>query len=406
MNIRCFAAGILVAGWLSAPLSAQGDLTVEAILARARDHAPAVLAARARVDEARADLTTASARLREGPELSAAAGPRRSGGNTGADFAAGISQFIDAGGRRAPRLAAGQAAVDAALAEADAVSRDTMREAISLFHRVAAGLGLVDLLSRNVETAAEVERVASRRFALGDVAALDVNVARATRARAEADREVARADLLRRIGDLAGLLNWPEVAGTRIVRPTPELRDVDADRLAASLPARPDIAALAARRREAEAEQRLALASGRPDFGVSLEFDREDGSPALLAGMVVRLPAPGRARAQADAASARVARLRLEHEAALGAANAALSAAASAYRHHVTAARMLETDALAAAGENEQLARRSYEAGRISLADWLLYRREQLDAEREYLERRLQCALALIEINSIAGVLR
>jgi cobalt-zinc-cadmium efflux system outer membrane protein len=83
-----------------------------------------------------------------------------------------------------------------------------------------------------------------------------------------------------------------------------------------------------------------------------------------------------------------------------------LGAAVAAYRSQVEAVRVLEADALAAAGENEQLARRSYEAGQISLADWLLYRREFLETQREYLDRKLLCALTLVEIDTIAGVLR
>jgi cobalt-zinc-cadmium efflux system outer membrane protein len=77
-----------------------------------------------------------------------------------------------------------------------------------------------------------------------------------------------------------------------------------------------------------------------------------------------------------------------------------------AYRQQKDALAVLEADALTAAGENEQLARRSYEAGQISLADWLLYRRELLDAQLQHLDLRLACVRALVEIDVMTGVLQ
>jgi outer membrane protein, heavy metal efflux system len=280
------------------------------------------------------------------------------------------------------------------------------REAASRYYRMASAVELIDILSKARDMAIEVESVASRRFTLGDVAILDVNVARATRARAEADVSAARADLARERGELAGLLNWPEVAALTIEPPVVAPRDIDIESLARGLATRPDLAAIEALERSAEAEQRLAMGSRRPEFGLSFDVDREEGATALIGGFVVRLPVFQRGDGQAAAAAARRARLRLERAAARVAAETALTAAAAAYRNQAAALRVLETDALPATVENEHLARRSYEAGQISLAEWLLYRRESLDTVREYVERKLTCALALVEIDAIAGVLR
>jgi cobalt-zinc-cadmium efflux system outer membrane protein len=184
------------------------------------------------------------------------------------------------------------------------------------------------------------------------------------------------------------------------------LREVDATELAAGIATRPDLVALDALLRSAEAEQQLAAGLARPEFGLSLDFAREEGDSILMGGFVVRLPVFQRGLGQARAASARLARLRLQREATRVAAQAELDGSIAAYRHQRAALRALETDAMPAAGENEQLGRRSYEAGQISLADWLLYRRQLVDVVRQQIEQKLQCALTLIDIDSLAGVMR
>lgn len=403
---RIVVGSLILAVGLAIPALAQESVTLESVLSRVRERAPAVLVARSRIEEARSARVVASARLQENPEISGAVGPRWAAGETLTDFSVGVSQFFETGGRRASRIAIATADIDAAAADADRVLVDTLREAATRYHRLVFTIDLIDVLSRARTTAADVERAAARRFALGDIAVLDVNVARTTRARAEAEESVARGDLARQLGELAALLNWPGLATAKIEKPATSLRDPNLEHLIRGLASRPDLMALDAMRRSAEAEQRLAVASRRPEFGVSLDVDREEGAPAIIGGFVLRLPLLQRSQGQASAAAARVSRLRLELESVRAAAESALRGAVEAYQRQVVAVRALETDAVPAVGENEQLARRSYEAGQISLADWLLYRREFLETEREYLDRKLLCAVTLVELDTIAGVLR
>ena len=401
-----FAAAVACAVGLPGTTAAQETLSLTTVLTRAREGAPAVLLARARAEEARGRWGGASARFQEGPEVSVTAGPRWSTDETRAEYSVGASRYFETGGQRAARMAAAQAAVEAADAGVARVVRDTLREAAALYLDSLSTLDRIDVLANARQTAAEVEHAASRRYALGDVAVLDVNVARATRARAAADLSVARAEHTRRIGDLAALLNWPGLETLAIERRTPALRDIDESTLTTSLAARPDLAALDALQRSAEAERRLAAGSGRPDVGFSLETNREDGSPALIAGLVLRLPSAQRQRGEVQAAAARVTQARLERDGARAAAGLTLAAAVRAYRQQKDALAVLEADALTAADENERLARRSYEAGQISLADWLLYRRELLDTQLQHLALRWACARALVEIDVMTGVLQ
>ena len=63
----------------------------------------------------------------------------------------------------------------------------------------------------------------------------------------------------------------------------------------------------------------------------------------------------------------------------------------------------LEASALPLLDENESLARRSYEAGEMGLAELLLVRRETLDTRREYLDRLRAAAVAAVDVLASAG---
>ena len=56
--------------------------------------------------------------------------------------------------------------------------------------------------------------------------------------------------------------------------------------------------------------------------------------------------------------------------------------------------------------DNEALARRSYEVGQISLADWLVLRREALQIQRDTLTQRLELALLRLRLELMSGVLQ
>ncbi len=391
---------------LATTAGAEEPVSLPALLARARDHAPAVAAARARIEEARAATITAGAPQQENPELAAAAGPRWAADGTRTDFSVGVSQYFEPGKQRQARRAAAAARVGELAAAADGALRAVLGDVARRYHHLHASLGLSDVLARALETAVEVERVAARRFALGDVAVLDVNVARATRARAEAELAVARAEVARQYGELSAIVDWPELGRIGIARLRPDLRDVDEAAAVAGIDGSPQLAALDARMREAEAGQQQALAARSPGFGLSVDYEREERTPVLMAGLVIRLPVFQRGTGPAAEAAARLTTLRAERRGAQAEAVGALTGAMAAYRHHREALRVLQADALPAVEENEQLARRSYEAGQISLADWLLYRRESLDAQRALLEHHLRAALALVDIDSLSGVLR
>ena len=67
---------------------------------------------------------------------------------------------------------------------------------------------------------------------------------------------------------------------------------------------------------------------------------------------------------------------------------------------------MLETEALPGLDENDALTTRSFDVGQIGLPDVLLIRREMLDTRFQYLSALLEAALARVDVDAAAAVLR
>jgi outer membrane protein, heavy metal efflux system len=387
-------------------LDAQVVLTQEEVIARARDQAGPVAVARARIAEAEASLLDASARFRDNPVLEASGGPRAADGNRSTDLELGISQQFETGGQRRARVAGAQATIARYRAEADATARESIFRAASAFvDAVAASQRLqiaeqADTLGREFLTAME------RRYAAGDVAAIDVNLARIDAARSAATLRGARAALTAAVGTLRALLRLPatepvDIRGTLDPRPLPP-----AEILRTSLEARPDLAALQAEAREAEAQIQLGRGLRRPDVGLRVGYEREETDTVVLGGLTLTLPAFQRGLGTLAAGAARASRSRLALETTRQAALAELDAALSVSEQHAAVAEGLARDALPSVTDNEDLARRSYDAGELNLMEFLLIRRDGLDTRLTIIDQRAAAARSRLTVDFISGVLR
>jgi cobalt-zinc-cadmium efflux system outer membrane protein len=185
-----------------------------------------------------------------------------------------------------------------------------------------------------------------------------------------------------------------------------ELRDYSADELMAHLEERPDVRERLSKIDEAEAEMRLGRALRWPAIGVGARYEREENADIILGEAAVSLPIFQRGHGTRGEAAARARRLRIELEAARAAARNAVRSGFEAYRRRVEAARELAVNALPLLDENETLARRSYESGQRPLSEWIFARKEALEAKREHLNRLLEAAIAGVELEAAAGVLR
>ena len=377
-------------------------LTHESALARARLQAPAIVSARARVDEARARLRGAEV-LRDNPVFEGAYGHRDDG--IPANLEAGLSQTFELGGKRGARVAAAQAAVAREAAAGAEAERRVVREVAATFFGAVEARERMRLAGLAESQAAEISRIAQTRYERGDIPVLEVNVARSALARARADGHAAAASEAAALGDLRVRLDLPVDQPVTVAAELTEGTPPELPPLVRAALERPDLKALAAELADAEAEIRLGKSASWPDVSPSVRYERDDGAPVLWGGVSLTLPLFNRGQEQRAAGTARADRVRREIEALRRAVQNEVSSAWETYGLRLKAAASLQAT-VAALDDNDALARRSYEVGQIGLGELLLVRRETLEARAALLQRQIEAAQARVELETRAGVLR
>jgi cobalt-zinc-cadmium efflux system outer membrane protein len=384
---------------------AQGaTLTLAEVLARAREQAPEIAIARLALEETRARSIGASLRRQSNPELDAWIGQRNGPVDRFTDFELGIGQAFEPGARRSARVAGADAALAQSAANVDEVTRTVLRQAAAAYYRAVHASDRIKLLNAADDLASSVHAAADRRYKAGDIAILDVNIARASLARVRAEREGAEAAQALALGSLRQLLRLDGDASVDGSLTAPAPADLAIARQAASQ--RPELRALEAAVQEADAEFRLGQSFSKPQYGLGVRYSHEEGDQIILGGMTVTLPFFAKGQEQRAAGSARAARFRAELDAARMRIDAEVRMSFDAYSRRLIAVRILETDAMPGLDENEQLTTRSFEVGQLGLPDLLLIRRETLDTRFQYLDALLEAALARIDLDASAAALR
>jgi outer membrane protein, heavy metal efflux system len=407
MKLRQCAAVPAFVCLLQSTAGAQSvSLSFEQALARAREQAPAALIARARIEEARGRLAGASVRFHENPTIGVASGPRATEAGALTDLDIGFVQSFETGGQRAARIAGAEAGLARETAVAADARRGALRGVALAYLRLRYVQERIELLTAAEGVAAEVVGVASRRYQAGDVAVLDVNIAKVARARARAARLVADSERIAVAGEVQRLLGLPP--GTSVIASGPLRleRRPDLSTLLAAVPTRPDLRAIEADIRDAEADVRLGRAVMRPDVGVGARVKREEGHKAVLGELTITLPVFSHGQELRATGAARASRLRLELDASRAAIESEIRSLYLAYAAREAALAAFEQEAMPGADENDALARRSFEVGQISLAELLLIRREIVDTRLDYLSRLLDVAESVVEQDAVAGVLQ
>jgi cobalt-zinc-cadmium efflux system outer membrane protein len=103
---------------------------------------------------------------------------------------------------------------------------------------------------------------------------------------------------------------------------------------------------------------------------------------------------------------ARATRLRADLDASRARVRLEVRSAFETYSRRLAAVRVLETEALPGLDENETLTTRSFEVGQLGLPELLLIRREILDTRSQYLDALLEAALARVDLDASAALLR
>jgi cobalt-zinc-cadmium efflux system outer membrane protein len=187
---------------------------------------------------------------------------------------------------------------------------------------------------------------------------------------------------------------------------TAAVDDPDLAALLQSATERPELRALEAAVREAEADVRLGLAATKATYGVGAQYSREEGDQIVLGGLTITLPTFTKGQELRAVGAARATRLRAELDAARTRIQLEVQTALEAYRERRAAVRVLEAEALTGLDDSDALTTRSFDVGQISLPQLLLVRREFLDTRFHHLDALLEAALARVDVDASAGILR
>lgn len=345
-------------------------------------------------------------RLRNNPVVEMEAGPRTRSGDRTADLDVVFGQDFELGGRRKARIAGAEAGIDRETAFSNDVLRRLLRDVAIAFYRALAGQERIRILAMTDDVANEFLRTAERRYEAGEIPILEVNLARTSAARVRAELKTASADSVLALGDLRTLLGMRPDEPLAIRGDLRARRSYDLEQLFAQAKDRPDIRVLEAEIREAEADIRLGEGFRRPDIGFTARYQREERANVFQGGLKITIPVFSHGQELRVVGTARASRLRGELEALFRVSYTEVKAALDAYLEKLSAVEELEKNALPSVGENEMLARRSYEEGEIGLAELLLIRRETLETRLAYVDRLLDAAIAGVEVEFRSGVLR
>ena len=401
MNRISDLAGLVLLAGLPAVAQQQTVLTLEDALERARQSAPVVIAARMRIAEARGRVVGASLPFATNPSVEVETG-RRSGATSSTDYGLEVGQDLELPQRRRARINAAQAGVTQEEQRAREAEREALREVATTFLRAVEARERAEAAGSSKRLADEALRIAERRYAAGDVAQLDVNLARTGVARADAEMRIANATLTGQVTQLQVLLGLGEtvtVGGS--LRDGLTLATTD---LVARAADRPDVRVLEAEIAEAEADQRFARTLRWPDFGVRASYAKEEGDRIVLGGVRLTLPVFNRGQEATAVAKARLARLRAQREALTRTIEAEVRGGVATHDALRAAASDYEQTVLPLVEGNEKLALESYEAGQIGLGELLLVRREGFDARRGFIDQLIEMRLAEVELRARAGV--
>ena len=402
LRVATFVAAALAAAASAA--QAQTAMTLADVLTRARERAPQIVSARLALDEARGGLLGASLKTRTNPELNVQAGSRRATDDRWTDFEVGVTQMLEPGSRRSARIDGANAAIAQGTADIQETTRVVLLAATRAYYRAVHARERVRLLTTAQDVATAVYAAADRRFTAGDIAVLDVNLARASLARVRAEREANEALSVEALGDLKRLLGIETDLAVQGGLEVPQSRELSAD-LDTALQ-RPELKALEARVQEAEADVKFGQSLARPDYGFGVRYARESGDHILLGGLTVTLPVFSKGLDVQAIGLARAVRLRTELEAARTRVQIDVRSAFDVYQRRVAAVRILQTDALPGLDENDALTTRSFDAGQLGLPGLLLIRREILETRFQYLDALLEAAQARTDLDASAGTLQ
>lgn len=390
---------------IQAASSAERVVHLDTVLQIARERAPAIAAARARVSQA--EVRRRAATLVPDPVINAGfgRGEPRDGGAARSESSFEVSQSFPAPWGLRSRKAAGKAAIDAATWQVDVVILDVLLEAKTLYYEAALGAARADALSQAAVGARSLNDLVARRVEVGEAPGADHlrTTVEALRAESEARAAAAQAAGARAalnrflLGALGTGFSFPSELDPTDLAPTPE----GAIELAVSR--NPVVRAAQSRVEAARSAVDVERSARLPGLEVSAFTLKELDRQAMGAAFGVAIPLWNRNRLGVALARAELA----EAEAELSALRSGVEADVERLVSQDRAARANAVDyrvkTLPAAREALAAFQNSLEQGEASLLQWLEARRSFLETLRAAYEAQLDAFVTRAELERLTG---
>ena len=388
-------------------------LTLDQAIRLAETANPEVRNREAQLEAAEGNRREADALLFNNPELSTDRTRRRAAGIEGraSEWSIGIAQPFETGGQQARRREAASASLDALRAEIDEARRQARADVTLRFNAVLAAQRRARLEQRSVELFDGTAQAVAKRRIAGEDTRLDANVALIEAERARNALAVSTEQLLDARVELATVLQMspatlPDAVGELTV-PAGEPLPYGLEQLLVSAQSQPRLRALAAREDAARAKYGVERASRYPDVTVGINVGREglaDGRERVTTLSVsVPLPLFKRNDAAVGQAYSEMTQAAIERATVTRDGQAQVRRLWSRLDSQRDRVMRLQRTMISAAGDNQQLAARSRQAGQIGLLDQLVVNRQTLDAERDLNDALAEYHTTRIELENAAG---
>ncbi len=382
-----------------------GPVSLDALLAWAHHHAPALVSARAGLAIGRAEMEGARAPALGPTEVEIEAGIRQGAAGSDPALAASVRQPFEISGARDARIAAAQMGVHAGRADVALAEWEVHRAIHAAFYDALVAQETKRITERAAAFTARIAEFVQRRVAAGESSPIEQRVAEGESAQATQEAVAAAGRFLEARVALAAECGWPTDHP-----PEPEgiLSEPHDPPALGALVARAlrDQAAIARAAIAVEHARAHVTAANRdrwPMAALGVTVAREEGSDIYLGTLGVGLPLfaanqaeRARARAEVEVAGAELAALRMTVPARIARAHVAVSTA-------VERVRAYGTRIIPQFEETLGLLERALQLGEIDVLELSVASRRLLEVQREALGARADYHRALAELEAAVG---
>lgn len=330
----------------------------------------------------------------------------------------GVSQEFLTGGKRVKRLAVAESELVRFGSRIKDAERLLLLEVKTGYYTLLLAESRLDLALKSRELNSQLLQITKERLAAGDIAELDVNLARVETARSEERKIEAERELVPSRQRLLSLMGAPALTDLKIVG-SPETKTFSsnpAELKALALKHRPDLQALASEKSKGEAELTLARAERLPNVTAGIAFSREssltsvggqdDRSTDYLIGLKLSVPIPffdrnqagiREARTRKSSAEIRQAFVRQSIEREVEAAHARLAAAKKS-------ANIYAREILPQLNENLKLVQEAYRLGEVGILAVIEEQKKFIEVNDGYLAALYNQNSAAAKLEAAVGI--